>query len=289
MMIWGVNVSALIILVKEIDPIVLTAVRIFVAGIVVLIICYFMRIFRLPKKSELKVIGLITIFNVVLHHIFLALGLTMTTGVNAGIILGANPLMTMVLAIVFLKDHMTRLRITGFLLGFLGIVFTSLISATGTITMSVGDLFIFIAMFVQAISFILISKLNPTFDPRLMTGYMLVLGSVLIFIVSIFLNDDVTQLKLLFSWKIGLIFLFSAIGATAFGHMTYNFAIKRVGPAESVIFINLNTLFSLIGAAIFLGEPILPNHYFGLLLIVVGVFLGSGSLEYVLRERKHKL
>src|SRR5699024_3832992 len=143
-------------------------------------------------------------------------------------------------------------------------------------------------MLVQAISFILISKLNPTFDPRLITGYMLILGSFFIFISSLLLKRDMSQITNLLSWKLGAVFLFSALIATAFGHMTYNYAIKRVGPAESAIFINLNTIFALIGAALFLGEPILPNHYFGLILIIFGVFLGSGSLEYMLKKRKQK-
>lgn len=288
MITWGFNVSALVILVNSIDPLILTSVRIFVAGVVVLIISYFMGIFRLPKKSELKIIVIITIFNVALHHMFLALGLTMTSGVNGGIILGAGPIVTMVLSVIFLKDYVTRLRAFGFLLGFSGIVFTSMIGSTGGFTLSVGDLFIFLAMLVQAISFILISKLNPTFDPRLITGYMLILGSVFIFITSLCMNNDLLQLRHLFTWKIGLVFLFSAIFATAFGHMTYNYAIKQVGPAESAIFINLNTIFALVGAALFLGEPILLNHYFGLVLIIIGVFLGSGSLEYILNKRKQK-
>lgn len=288
MMTWGFNVSALSVLVNNIDPIILTATRIFVAGICVLIIAYFMGIFRLPKKTELKVMFLITIFNVVLHHIFLALGLTLTSGVNTGIILGSGPIVTMVLSVVFLKDHVTRLRVFGFLLGFIGIVFTSLVGGADGLTLSIGDVFIFLAMLVQAISFILISKLNPTFDPRLMTGYMLVLGSVFIFISSIIFNNDISQLRYLFTWKFGSVFLFSAIFATAFGHMVYNYAIKQIGPAESAIFININTIFALFGAALFLGEPILLNHYFGLILIIIGVFFGSGSLEYVLRKRKRR-
>lgn len=288
MMSWGFNVSALSVLVNNVDPIILTAARIFVAGVAVLIIAYFLGIFRLPKRSEIKTIIVITIFNVILHHIFLALGLTMTSGVNTGIILGAGPIVTMVLSVIFLRDHVTRLRVLGFILGFIGIVFTSFVSGTNELTLSIGDLLIFLAMFVQAISFILISKLNPTFDPRLMTGYMLVFGSVIILITSFIFNNDYKQLSYLFSWKLGLVFLFSALIATAFGHMIYNFAIKQIGPAESAIFINLNTLFALIGSAIFLGEAILLNHYFGLILIVVGVFLGSGSLEYVLKKRRLK-
>ena len=288
MAIWGFNVSALSTLVNSVPPITLTAYRVLVAGLGVLVISYFMGIFRLPYKQEIKTIFLITIFNVVFHHSLLALGLTKTSGVNAGIILGAAPLVTMILSIVLLKDSITRLRLLGFFLGFIGIIVTSIVGESGLSTISLGDLFIFLSMLMQAFSFILISKLNPSFDPRLLTGYMLVIGSLVIFIFGYFIEGDLTQIAHIFNWKLGSIFLFSALIATAFGHMTYNFAVKNVGPAETALFINLNTLFAIIGAAIFLGEPILKNHYIGVILILMGVFTGSGSLEYIIKKRKIK-
>src|SRR5699024_1753830 len=100
------------------------------------------------------------------------------------------------------------------------------------------------------------------------------------------IDGNVGQLMELFSWKLGAIFLFSAVLATAFGHMTYNFAIKNVVPTETTIFVNLNTLFAIFGAWLFLGEPILSNHYIGLVFIIAGVFLGSGTLDYILRKRR---
>src|SRR5690625_6959437 len=166
MAVWGFNLSALVVLVKNIDPITLTSARIFTAGIAVLIVAKIMGFFRLPSKSEWKTIGLITIFNVAFHHTFLAIGLTKTTGVNAGIILGAAPLVTMVLSVLFLRDKVTRLRAIGFFLGFLGIIITSVAGTSGVNSISLGDGFIFFSVLFQAISFILISKLNPSFDLR---------------------------------------------------------------------------------------------------------------------------
>ena len=283
---WGFNVAALATLVREIDPLTMTAFRILTAGTAVLILSGMMGIFRFPTKSEWKTIAVITIFNVVLHHTFLAVGLTKTTGVNAGIILGASPLVTMVLSIIFLKNRVSPLRVIGFLAGFTGILFTSLAGADGLSSISAGDGYIFLCMAAQAVSFILISTLNPTFDPRLLTGYMLISGSVVIFLVSLWVDGDLGQISKLFSWKLGSIFLFSALIATAVGHMIYNYAVKNVGPAETTVFVNLNTLFALIGSAIFLGEPILPYHYIGLLFIIVGVFVGSGTLDYLLKKRR---
>lgn len=286
MAVWGFNLSALIVLVHHIEPVTLTSVRILAAGIFVLILAKLIGIFRLPTKEEWKTIFYITIFNVALHHTLMAIGLTKTSGVNAGIILGAAPLMTMILSILILREYVSRIRLLGFLLGFTGIIITSLAGAESAGAFSIGDILIFLSMFAQAFSFILISKLNPSFDPRLLTGYMLVIGSIFIFIFSLFVEGDIGQLTSLFSWKLGSIFLFSALIATAFGHMTYNYAIKHVGPTESVIFVNLNTLFAILGTAIFLKEPILTKHYIGLLFIIVGVFFGSGSLEYMIRKRR---
>lgn len=285
MAIWGFNLSAVIVLVSNVDPITLTAFRIFVAGIAVLVITGLMGIFRLPTKREWKTIFIIAIFNVVLHHVFLGIGLTRTSGVNAGIILGAAPLVTLVFSVILLKDRITKLRLFGFILGFIGIIIISVVGMDSAASVSSGDILILLSMMAQAFSFILLSKLNPSFDPRLLTGYMLLVGSVFIFMTSIVVEGDVAQIGQLFTWKLGLVFLFSAIGATAFGHMTYNYAIKNVGPTETTIFVNLNTIFSLLGASFFLGEPILQKHYLGLTFIIIGVFIGSGTLEYLLKKR----
>src|SRR5699024_4100567 len=137
----------------NIDPLLLTAVRIFVAGISVLIITYFLKVFRLPTKKEVITIFIVSIFNVILHHSFLGLGLFHTSGVNSGLILGTGPLLIVILSIIFLKDRLTRLRLLGFILGFVGIAITTIGNSEGLTSLSIGDLLIFISILSQAISF----------------------------------------------------------------------------------------------------------------------------------------
>ncbi|MUK87578.1 EamA family transporter [Ornithinibacillus sp. L9] len=288
MMTWGFNVSAIKILVANVDPILLTSVRIFVAGISVLVILAFFKILRLPTKREVIVIILISLFNVVIHHIFISVGLSKTSGVNAGLIAGTTPLFTMVFSIIFLGNRVSKLRLFGFLLGFIGVATTSIAGSGGIASVSVGDILVLLSILAQAYSFILISKLNPELDPRLLTGYMLLFGSGLIFIASLFEGSDFRQLTKLWSWDVGLVFIFSAVVATALGHMLYNFAIRKVGPAESAIFTNFITFSALIGSAIFLGEAILFTHIIGLVLIVLGVLIGTGVVEYWWRKSRKK-
>ena len=286
MLMWGLNVSALKTLVDAIDPMLLTSFRIFTAGVAVLIACGIMGILRWPYKHEWLTIFSIAIFNVILHHIFIAVGLEMTTGVNASLILGLTPLVTMMMAVVFLRQHVTWLRVVGFILGFLGVVVANMSGAGGLGAITIGDFIVFLGILVQGFSFVMISKLKPTFDPRLATGYMMVIGSVFIFIISQAFGSEVQEITSLLDWKLALVFLFSAIMATAFGHMTYNFATKQVGPAETAIFINLNTLFAIIGSAVFLNEVITMNHLAGFVLILFGVLIGTGALEYLMLKRK---
>ncbi|PKR77836.1 EamA family transporter [Halalkalibacillus sediminis] len=286
MLMWGLNVSALKVLVDAIDPILLTSVRVFTAGVAVLILCAFMGIFRLPMKHEWLIIFYLSIFNVILHHTFIAVGLERTSGVNAALILGLMPLVTVVMALIILRQRVTVVRVIGFILGFVGVAITTLTGAEGLAGVSLGDLIVFLGVVVQGFSFVLISKLKPTFDPRLITGYLLVFGSLFIFGLSMILGSELKEINQLFDWKLGSVFLFSAILATAFGHMTYNFAIKKVGPAESAIFINLNTLFAIIGASVFLNEVITIYHFAGFVMILSGVFIGTGALEHLIRQRK---
>ncbi|WP_082233257.1 DMT family transporter [Halobacillus massiliensis] len=286
MMAWGFNVAAIKVLVTNIDPILLTSARIFAAGIGVLITLQFMKILRLPTKKEVLLIFYISFFNVVIHHGLMAMGLTLTTGVNAGVIVGLGPLLTMILSTLLLSRHITMFKAFGFFLGFAGVMMTTLLGSGGLGSVSIGDLYIFLSIAAQAFSFILISKLNPDLDPRLLTGYMMVGGSVVIFIASLSLESRPEQLIQLWDPKLGMIFLFSAFICTAFGHMIYNFAIKQVGPAETAIFINFNSFFALLGSVLFLGEFIKWYHIAGLVLIVSGVIIGTGALEYIISRKK---
>lgn len=288
MITWGFNLSALAILVREIDPMTLTSLRIFIAGIVVLVITRLMGLFRLPTKKEWMTILIISLFNVALHHSLLALGLTKTSGANASVIIGSLPIVTVVLTSLMLKQRMPRVRIFGFIFGFIGIILTSIAGSDGFGEFSSGDIIIFLSIFSQALSYILISKLNPSLDSRLLTGYMLIIGSFFVFALGLIIERDLVQLTKLFSWKLSLVFLFSAIGATALGHMVYNYAVRNVGPAEIAIFTNLSTIFALIGAALILKEPILYNHYIGVVFIIIGVFFGTGAYEYLVRKRRSR-
>ncbi len=289
MVTWGLNVIATKLLVTAFTPVTITAFRIFAAAVCVFFILGLMKKVRMPTLREFKFIMIGGLFNVVAHHYFLSIGLKETSASNGGLILGLGPLLTTVLAIAFLGTSMTMARSVGVLLGFTGVALVVL--KDGSISaVSIGDLFVFIAILSQAISFIFISKIAKSLDPRLMTGYMLLFGSMTLFLISLVVEPEGLESLANGSTSVWIVFFASAFIATAVGHMVYNFSVGQIGAAETSIFINLNPFFALIGAVIFLHEKIVPTQIFGFCFIIAGVVVGSDLwIEIIKKSRKNKM
>ncbi|WP_071393395.1 DMT family transporter [Bacillus tuaregi] len=288
MIVWGFNVSMVKTIVENWAPITITSLRIFSASLVVLLMLAFTRKLRLPVKKEWLYIGAGSLLSVILHHYFLASGLSKTSAANGGLILGMGPLLTVVLSMIFLKKRPTPLALLGFFLGGAGVSVTVLFGNGALETINIGDFHIFLAILSQAFSFLIISKVSKTMNPVLFTGYMLFFGSLILFLFSLLLEPNGLATIPGATPSLWVVFLLSAVFGTGIGHAVYNYCISQVGPAEASIFLNLNTFFSVLGAALFLNEAIVPAHYAGLVLIVSGVLLGSGTLEALILQRRNK-
>jgi drug/metabolite transporter (DMT)-like permease len=115
---------------------------------------------------------------------------------------------------------------------------------------------------------------------------MMVFGSCILFFIG--LVKEPGALKGMADLPLSMwgAFFASAIVATGLGHMIYNYSISKIGAAEASIFLNLSTFFSMVGSAVMLGEKITQHHLLGLLFIISGVLLGSGTIEEILLKKK---
>lgn len=273
---WGLNIVAIKVLVENFPPLTITAFRILLAGIVVCLVVIFQQNMRLPTKKELlyTVGGGFT--GILGHQYFLTGGLVHTTATNAALILALVPLATALLAMIFLKDKLTPLKLAGIILGLIGVVIIILQRNGSVGAINIGDIYIIGALLTQALSYMFIKKATDTLDAIQMTGFMLIIGSVLMFLLSFLIEPHgISQIKEA-PPKVWIVFLLSAIVATGIGHIIYNTEVHELGVNQTAIFTNLVPFFSLVGAVIFLGEQILASQIIGLLLIVTGVALGNG-------------
>lgn len=285
MFVWGANIPILKYLVAAVPPVTLTAFRILSAGLAVSVILWKMKLLRMPTKQEWKYILVGALTNVVAHHYFLNIGLSITSGTHGGLILGTGPMLTAIVAAIILKYYPSRIQWLGLVLGLAGVSISVLVGAGASSGANIGDFFVFLAILAQVLSYMVVSKAAKTLDPRLLTAYMMLIGAIILIAISFVQEPGAihafTQTPSLF-WGL---FLTSAIICTAVGHLMYNYAVGKAGATKSAIFMNLNPLFSMLLSAIFLGEMLHIRHFVGLLLIVAGVMFGSGAAEDIWKKR----
>ncbi|KIL51844.1 DMT family transporter [Jeotgalibacillus soli] len=288
MVTWGLNVVALKVLVEQFEPVTMTALRIFTAGMAVIVVLLISKSWRWLSLRELKMISFISLFNIVAHHYFLSVGLTETSAVNGGLILGLLPILTAIAAILFLRARLTPIKLAGILVAFVGVSFVVIAGGQGGFQVAKGDIFIFLSAITQAVSFVLIKKTSPNIDIRLMTGWMMIIGSACLMVISLSLEPNGFASMQTGEWHHYVVFFGSAIIATAVGHMFYNYAIRLIGPSESAVFTNLNPFFALIGAALLLNESIYIEQIMGFVLVAIGVVGGSGAVDHWRSTRQIK-
>ncbi|MDT8859927.1 DMT family transporter [Alkalihalobacillus sp. MEB130] len=284
MIIWGLNVVMLKVLVDTFPAVTMTVFRIMTAGMVTAAIILASKNMRKLTKKEWKYTFLGALFGVVAHHFFLSVGLTLTNASTAVLILALLPLSTSILAIVFLGDRLTKWRTVGIGLAFVGVLFIQ--GGGGEGVFSLGELYIFLAMIVQAISFIFIKKGTTSLDSKQMTSMMLLIGSIGLLFISLVLEPGSIGEMLGAPLGAYVIFFVSAILATALGHFLFNAAIQKIGAGQAAIFNNFVPFFGLISSALFLNEQVYWYQSFGFMFIVIGVLFGTGYIESMFLKRK---
>lgn len=285
--IWGLNVVFLKVLVENLPPQTMTAFRIMIAGITAIIIVYFAKSLRALSVREWLYTAFGMIFGVILHHLTLALGLMTTAASTGSLILSLVPLATAVLAVIFLGEQLTKMRVLGFILALAGVFFIQGGSFSG-LKLSQGELLLFTSMFAQAISFIFIKKATATLDSKAVTAIMNLAGSVGLLLIAFIAEPDGLSNMTSASLGVYIVLFTSGIVATGIGHMVFNSAIQKIGASKTAIFNNFVPFFGVLFSVIFLNEMIEPAQLIGFVFIVTGVLFGTGYIERVWMKRQSK-
>lgn len=272
---WGLNIVAIKVLVHHFPPVSITGLRILAAGIVIFAFLYMKRDLQKMTGREFGYVALSGLTGIFGHQAMLSVGLVSTSATNGASILALIPLVTNIFAVLFLKERMTILKISGVILGITGIYFILIVGGGSFTKLSIGDLFIFLSVIAQALSFLFIRKASYTLNTKTITCYALLMGAGFLMMLSFAMEGQVMSAIGAAPSYVWLIFIASAIISTGIGNLCYNFAISQVGPGEAAIFLNLAPLFSLVGSVLLLNEPFKLIQLVGFMMIIVGVLMGT--------------
>ncbi|MHA6165201.1 DMT family transporter [Bacillus mojavensis] len=286
--IWGLNLVIIKVLVEDLPPQTMTAFRIMMAGITALIIIVLGKSFRRLSKKEWIYTLLGMLFGVILHHSLIAVGLTMIDASKASLILALVPLTTAILAVLFLGEQLTKLRVLGFILALTGVFFIQG-GSFSNMQLSQGEFILILAMFVQAISFIFVKKATETLDSKQVTTIMYLAGSIGLLIISFITEPGGVSEMTSASLFTYFLFIVSGLVATGIGYIVFNAAIQQIGAGQTAIFNNFVPFFGLLFSAIFLNETITTSQLIGFVCIVAGVLFGTGYIGRLWAKKHNQI
>ncbi|WP_400164669.1 DMT family transporter [Brevibacillus sp. TJ4] len=286
---WGLNV-VMVKYLTTLPPLFVSSLRMSIAALCLMpIIFVYRKKLRLTKVDWL-LIASIGASSIAMHQVTLAIGVQYTTAGNGSLILALNPLVTALLAMLFLGEPMFWRKAIGIGIGFSGVLLVVLSQHGGVHLNGMGDAIMFFSMLMYVAGGLLIRKLVMRNVPVLLVTALaqqfgaLFLWAATAFTYPVSAYQEITVAG--FQW---FVICVSAVLSSALGTLGWNYGIRQLGASRTTVFLNGMPLASLLFAALFLHEPLQWIHIVALGMIVTGVYLGSKSIPQRREARRpHK-
>lgn len=257
----------------------LTFLRFFIATIIL----YFVvrkkpEAFKRIQKNDVPVFLFTGIIGMFGYHVFFFNALKYTTAINSSLIGAANPILTTLLCVIFLKDRLSKGRILGIILSFLGVFLTitgASFSNIRHLTLNNGDLLMALAVIFWAAYSVFSKKVAARYTPLTLTFYSFLFCTI--FLIPFVIYDAPWRLLPSIPYYSYLAVIYMAVFASVIGYLVQQIAIKQIGPSKTSIFINLVPVFSIILSVIILGETISPTKLITAAIIICGVYITQKS------------
>jgi drug/metabolite transporter (DMT)-like permease len=162
------------------SPYTLTFFRIAGAAVLFWIASGFVKREWVPSKDLVKLF-FASILALVVNQLPFIVGLSMTSPIDASIVVAMMPIVTMVFATIILKEQITALKIIGILVGGSGALMLVLNSATVSSSNSNvwGNLLVFVGVISFSLYLTLFKKLISKYSPITIMKWMFLFGSIL--------------------------------------------------------------------------------------------------------------
>jgi drug/metabolite transporter (DMT)-like permease len=218
----------------------------------------------------LTIMGFVGIF---LHQMVQAHGLTLTTAVRTGWLIGVTPIWSAVLAAVFLGEAFGARKILGLFIGLAGalLVITRGELSAGVLTLpsTRGDLLVLASTWTWALYTILGRDTLKRLRSARATAAAMFAGWAMM--IPFFVATSGWREYQDLSSDSVIAILFLGIGCSGLGYWFWYAALERIDASQVAAFLYLEPLITLLSAVALLGETVAASTILGGLLVLAGV------------------
>ena len=251
-------------------PLLFLALRFLLAGGVMLAWAYWRGSLRAMSLQELAVLGTLGLLN---HALYLGLSWTGMGSLSSGlstILISANPIVVAVLSSFVLREPLTRQKIMGLALGFLGVAFIVRNRIGSSIDSLEGFLLVLAALFTLAFGTVLYKKCPVKTDIVTGTGFQIILSGAMLLPVA-FWFEDLSAISLTPSFVGAYLWLVVVVSIAGY-QLWFNLLERGSASAASVWFF-LTPPLGLIAGAWLLNEPLNWIDFIGIVPVILGIVM----------------
>ena len=283
MFIWGSSFIALKSAIGPLGEYTVIFLRMLVASLVFM---FFIKSFLKYNftKSDIKYILLLAVFEPCLYFIFEAKAIQLTTASQAGMITSLMPVITAMLAGLFLKEIISRQLILGSLIALAAAVTLSLQASSSEVAPNpvLGNFLELLAMVCGAGYTIVARYLSKKFSALFITAIQAFIGAIFFFpfFVYEYFTMDLNFTVEAVSWTVYL-----GLVVTLGGYGLYNFALTKIEASKAAMFIYLIPIFTMILAFLILGEKLTAFELLLSGVILLGVVISEIPVKKLKRKK----
>ncbi|MDH3189076.1 MAG: DMT family transporter [Acidimicrobiia bacterium] len=190
----------------------------------------------------------------------------------AGMLNGATPIFTAVVASFLLKQLPGRIQIAGLITGFVGIVAIAVSSSGGERTALIGVLLVVAATIGYAFSTNIVAPLQQKYGSIPIMARLLWVATILVAPYGLY---GLEQSR--FAWPSLLAVLAVGVLGTGLAFVMMGSLVGSVGPTRAIFITYLIPVVALILGSVFRDESVVPLAVVGVGLVIAGALLASRS------------
>ncbi len=220
-------------------------------------------------------IALCGLFGVAINQLLFFSGLSITTPINAAIIMTSNPILVIIAASIILHEAITKYKLIGLTLGIIGALLIIVFKADFTFDASTwpGDVMVFINALSYGIYLVLVKPLMSKYQPLTVIKWAFTFG--LIYVLPFGFNQFSEIEWSTFSSTIWLETGFVVVFTTFFAYLLNIFALKNLQPSTVSTYIYTQPVLAALFAILMGKDEITLVKVVGTVLIFSGVYIVS--------------
>jgi drug/metabolite transporter (DMT)-like permease len=240
-------------------------------------------------KEDFPRLALLGVFGVAINQLLFLKGLSITTPINASIIMISNPIVVLLIASVVLKEKISINKVAGIVFGISGAVLMLTFNKNfsfGSETIT-GDIMILINSFSWACYVVLVKPLMSKYNTFTIVKWVFLFGFcyVLPFGFSQFQEIKWDTMPSAIWYDI----IFVVVGTTFFAYVLNTYALRALSPAVVSIYIYLQPFLATLFAVYYYRNDTLDAHKIvAAILIIIGVFLVSNPFRKAALDKEIK-